>query len=145
MKENPAKKDTARAHEVPDNALSLPPSRTVLKRKSEEHFFCQRDLMKKTRVEETRVEKTRTVEDQNIIEPDSDCESNYKNLEAKSQALLNGDQYRKRTIRPRVQKKAPRTWCCQCEALQEFINLRCHCNHVTSDCELCEHFDYQVT
>lgn len=138
MKDDPAKKDTARAHEAQKNALLVPPSRTVLKRKSDERIFCQPDRVKKTSLEETR-----TVEEQSIIEPDPDCESNYKDLEAKSRALLNDDQYRQRTIQPRVQKKAPRTWCCQCETLEEFTNLRCHCTHVTRDCELCEHFDYQ--
>lgn len=142
MKDLP-KKHSVTPREFSNCTLSLPPARTVLKRKSEEDISCQRDHVKKE-----KIEKSHGAEEQNsdiLIEPDSDCESNYKDLEAKIQALLNDVRYRKRSIQPRVRKKPPKTWCCQCEALQEFINVRCQCGHVTSDCKLCEHFDYQVT
>lgn len=98
-------KNTETPRECSKKTLSLPPVSTVLKRKSEEDIFHQRDHLKKIIIEKTHI----AAKEKNIIEPDSDCESNYKDLEAKSQALLNDDRYRKRTLQPRVRKQPPRT------------------------------------
>lgn len=139
MEDNLPKKHSALPR---DYTLSLAPERTILKRKSgEELSYHSGHVVKKE-----RIEKTHTMEEQNVdmlIQPDSDCESNYKDLEARSQALLNAVRSRKRSTQPRVRKKPKKTWCCQCEALGEFTHLRCQCGHVTSDCGLCEHFDYE--
>jgi hypothetical protein len=92
-----------------------------LKRKSEEKFHYQCGHVAK----KAKIEKTNTTEEQNMdifIEHDSDCESDYEYLKAKTEALVNEVRSRKRNIRRRVQKK-PKAWCCQCEAMHALLSL----------------------
>ena len=135
----------AEAYPSAGRALSLAPEQPlILKRKSDDEINNQfAHVSKKEKNEGADPPRKAEQVGSPVIEADSNCESDYKDLAAATARLLEHMKNRPRKKQPRVQKK-PRTWCCQCETTQDFIDSRCHCGHITRYCGICEHFEEEV-